>query len=230
MTTPIHIISSMATKALLTDLARMFEKYAPEFVVQVESVGGVDAAKRVQDGEAFDCVVLASNAIDNLLEKGKLVQGSRTDLVISNVAVAVPEGVPHPCIDTEQALKQAVLNAQSIGYSTGPSGVQLIKLFERWSILNQVQDKLVQAQPGIPVGTLLAQGKVSLGFQQHSEMIGVSGIEILGTLPDSVQITTIFSAGIASTSKKPQAVQQLMKYWASANVEAAKLLHGLQTA
>ena len=228
--TPIRIISSMATKTLLADLARLFEAQSPEFSVQIESVGGVDAAKRVQAGEAFDCVVLASNAIDSLLQGGKLVAGSRVDLVHSSVAVAVPAGAPCPDIASEEALKQAVLQATSIAYSTGPSGVELLKQFERWGITGQVQDKLVQAQPGIPVGALLAQGQVALGFQQLSEMMGVAGITVLGPLPRAVQVTTTFSGSVSVTSAQAQAVQALLRFWASEATAQIKLRHGLQAA
>ncbi len=228
--TPIRIISSMATKALLTDLARLFEAQSPEFSVQIESVGGVDAAKRVQAGEAFDCVVLARNAIDTLMQGGKLVPGSRVDLVHSSVAVAVPAGAPCPDIASEAALKQAVLQASSIGYSTGPSGAELLKQFDRWGITAQVQDKLMQAQPGIPVGALLAQGRVALGFQQLSEMMGVQGITVLGPLPDAVQVTTTFSGSVSVTSAQAQAVQSLLRFWASEATAKIKLRHGLEAA
>lgn len=228
MTTPIRIISSMATKPLLADLARLFEAQSPGFAVQIESVGGVDAAQRVQADEAFDCVVLASNAIDKLLHDGKLVAGSRTDLVHSGVAVAVPAGAPCPDISTEEALKQAVLAAATLGYSTGPSGVQLAKLFERWGITAQIQNKLVQAPPGVPVGALIAQGQVALGFQQLSEMRGVQGITVLGPLPDAVQITTTFSGAVSVTSQQPQAVQALLAFWASSAAASTKVLHGMQ--
>jgi len=228
MSTPIRIISSMATKSLLADLAILFESQAPQYIVQIESVGGVDAAKRVQAGEAFDCVVLASNAIDSLMQAGKLVSGSRVDLVHSSVAVAVPAGAPCPDISTEEALKQAVLQAFRIGYSTGPSGTELLKQFERWGIAEQVQNKLVQAQPGIPVGALLAQGQVTLGFQQLSEMMGVTGITVLGALPEAVQVTTTFSGSIAATCVQAQAVQDVLRFWASEATAPTKLRHGLQ--
>lgn len=230
MTTPIRIISSMATKALLADLGRMFEAQAPEFSVQIESVGGVDAAQRVQAGEVFDGVVLASNAIDKLLKEGKLKAGSRIDLVHSGVAVAVPAGAPCPDISTQEALKHAVLQAPSIGYSTGPSGVQLMQQFERWGIAAQVKDKLMQAQPGIPVGALLAQGRVALGFQQHSEMMNVAGITVLGPLPEAVQITTVFSGSVASTATQASAMQALLQFWACAATAATKQRHGLTPA
>jgi molybdate transport system substrate-binding protein len=129
-----------------------------------------------------------------------------------------------------EALKKAVLDTPSLGYSTGPSGVELIKLFERWGLHAQIAHKLVQAKAGVPVGALMASGEVQLGFQQMSEMLGVQGIQVLGPLPDTVQITTTFSGGVSVTSQYPQAVQSLLTFWASPITAAAKQRHGMSAA
>lgn len=151
--------------------------------MRVESVGGVDAARRVAAGEAFDVVVLASDAIDRLLAAGHLVAGSKVDLVRCDVAIAVPEGAPHPSVADEAGLRAAVSAASRIALSTGPSGTALVKLFERWGLADAVRDRLVQAPPGVPVGRLLAEGAADIGFQQFSELLGLPGIAVLGTMP-----------------------------------------------
>jgi molybdate transport system substrate-binding protein len=228
--TTLRLISSMATKPLLADLVALYQAQAPGVQVLVESVGGVDATKRVQAGEAFDGVVLASDAIDKLVSSGHVLAGSRVDLVRSGVAVAVPAGHPVPDISTEAALKAAVLAAPTLGYSTGPSGVQLAKQFEAWGIAEQIKDRLVQAKPGVPVGSLVALGEVALGFQQLSEMLGVAGITVLGTLPETVQITTTFSGSVATSSTQTEALRALLAFWASPACKALKEEHGMHAA
>ncbi|WP_296511228.1 substrate-binding domain-containing protein [Rhodoferax sp.] len=222
-------ISSMATRQVLVALASAYQAQTG-LQLALESVGGVDAAKRVQAGEVFDIVFLASDAIDKLLAAGHLLAGSRVDLVHSGVAVAVKEGAAAPDISSEAAMRAAVLAAPTVSYSTGPSGVALAKLFERWGIADEIQSRLVQAPPGVPVGSLVAQGQVALGFQQLSELIHVKGIRIVGPLPAGIQITTTFCAGIGARSTQEPAARALLAYMASPEANAAKLREGMEPA
>ena len=228
--TTLTLISSMATKALLADLVVAFSAQRPDIAVAVTSVGGVDAAKRVVAGEAFDIVALASDAIEKLAASGHVVADTRVDLVHSAVAVAVPAGTPHPDIATEAALKAAVLAAPTLGYSTGPSGVQLAKLFERWGIAQKIAPRIVTPPPGTSVASLIAKGEVALGFQQLSEMTGVPGIDVIGGLPEAVQIVTTFSAARATVSTQAGAVQGFLDFLASPQTADLKRRHGMTPA
>ena len=219
-------ISSMATRALLAELADAYRTHAGTEVALI-SVGGVDAAKRVAAGERFDLVVLAADAIDRLVGAGSVRAGSRTDLADSGVAVAVRAGAQRPDIGTPAALRDAVLMARSVGYSTGPSGVALIGLFERWGIAELLRGRLVQAPPGVPVGALVARGEVELGFQQLSELMALDGIAVLGLLPDEIAVVTTFAAGVCTASTQPEAARALLDFLASPATDAAKRRHGM---
>lgn len=229
MTPRITGISSMATRALLAELARAYEQRAGVSVA-IESVGGVDAARRVQDGEAFDVVVLASDAIDKLAAAGRVLAASKVDLVHSGVAVAVRAGAPWPDIGSEEAVQRAVLAARRIGYSTGPSGTALVRLFERWGLMPQLEGRLVQARAGVPVGSLVAAGEVEIGFQQHSELIHLDGISIVGPLPPAIQIDTVFCAAVCTASRQPEAARSLLAFMSSAEAADAKRRQGMDPA
>lgn len=229
MASQIRIISSKATQHLLDELLAMYARTSDQKIV-AEAVAGVEASKRARSGEAFDIVVLAANVIDDLMAAGHVVAGSRVDLVCSGVSIAVRSGAPRIDISTVDAVRQAILNAKSVGYSTGPSGVYLTKLFEDWGIAGTIKDRIVQAPPGVPVGQLIAEGKVELGFQQLSELMHLQGIDVLGPLPGEMQIMTIFSAGIAATSSDPQAARQLLAFMASPAAVDAKVRNGMEPA
>ncbi len=229
MATGTRVISSKATQQLLADLVAQFQQQggAP---VTVESVGGVDAARRVRDGEAVDGVVLAAKAIDELMAAGRIHAGSRVDLVRSGVAIAVRSGAARPDIGSEQAVRQAVLAARSLSYSTGPSGVHLARLFERWGIAGQIEGRIVQAPAGVPVGSLVARGEVELGFQQLSELMFLPGIDVLGPLPPEIQTITVFAGGVATAAAQPDAVRALLQFMASTAADAAKRKNGMEPA
>jgi len=229
MTTEIKGISSMATRLVLAELVDAFQRRSGTRVA-IESVGGVDAAKRVQAGEAFDVVILASDAIDKLIASGHVQADSKVDLVRSGVAVAVRAGAPKPDISSEDAVRAAVLAARNISYSTGPSGVALAKLFERWGIAEQIKDRIVTPPPGIPVGSLVAKGEVELGFQQLSELINLEGITVLGPLPPAIQIITTFSAGVCAGSQQAAAVRAMLADMNTPEAAAAKLRQGMEPA
>jgi molybdate transport system substrate-binding protein len=222
-------ISSMATRQLLNELLALYAARGGS-TLQLESVGGVDAAKRVQADEPFDIVFLASDAIDKLVAAGKLDAQSKVNLADSGVALAVRAGAAQPDISSADAVRQAVLAARNISYSTGPSGVALAKLFDAWGITGQLQGRIVQAPPGVPVGTLVARGEVELGFQQLSELINLEGITLLGNLPPEIQITTTFSAAITSASAHKKAAQELQHFLVSDDAAAAKRRQGMEPA
>jgi len=229
MTVRISGISSMATRQALADLADAY-RLRCGVVVTFESVGGVDAAKRVQAGESFDVVALAADAIDQLIATGRVIAESKTELVRSDVAIAVRAGAPRPDIASEDALRRAVLAARTLGYSTGPSGVALAKLFERWGIADAVRERLVQAPPGVPVGQLVANGEVELGFQQKSELIHQDGIAVLGTMPRGIEIVTIFAAGLCAASTQQEAARAWLAFLRSPDTADAKRRHGMEPA
>jgi molybdate transport system substrate-binding protein len=144
------------------------------------------------------------------------------------VAIAVPRGVPHPDVSSEAAVKQAVRTARSLGWSTGPSGVYLEKLFDRWGILEEIRSRIVTAAPGVPVGSLVASGECALGFQQLSELANVPGIDVLGSLPPSIQLYTVFAGGISAHSQHAAAARHVLEYFSSPATAEVKRRHSLQ--
>jgi molybdate transport system substrate-binding protein len=226
---PLKLLSSMAAREVLAELAARYQAGTQQ-AVSCEAVGGVDVARRVQAGEPVDVVVLASNAIDTLLAEGQLVPGSRVDLARSGVAVAVRAGAPRPDISSEEAVKQAVLASTSLSYSTGPSGVYLEKVFERWGILERIRSRVVVPPPGTPVATMVARSSAELGFQQLSELLNQPGIDVVGPLPPALQILTIFSGGIAAVCARPDAARALLDYMASPAAASVKQRHGMESA
>lgn len=219
----------MATRQLLAEVLEGWRQ-RDGTEVQFESVGGVDAANRVLDGEEFDLVVLAADAIEKLAAAGRIVEGGVIDLARSTVAVAVQQGCARPGIETEEALRAAVLSARSLSYSSGPSGRALQQLFARWGVAEDIGRRLVQPPPGTPVGALLARGEVELGFQQLSELMHMEGVDVIGPMPPGLEIVTTFSGAVCASSTQPGAARALLEFICSPAADEARRRHGMQPA
>jgi molybdate transport system substrate-binding protein len=222
-------LSSMATRHILADLARDYEA-RNRIKVDIRSLGGVEAAKLVRAGEPTDVVVLASKVMKSLEAEGHVAQDSIRDFARSEIAIAIPAGSPRPSVGSEQAVRQAILDARRVCYSTGPSGDHLKALCEKWGIADSVLARALVAPPGVPVASLVARKDADLGFQQLSELVGQPGIEIAGALPPEIQAVTVFSAGVSSRSVEPEAAQGLVAYLASAESDDAKRRYGMDPA
>ena len=224
------VISSLAVRAAYLELAPAFEKRSGRRL-ETEWVGMVDIRKRMLAGESADLVIGSAALIDELTAAGKIVRGSRVDLVSSGVGVAVRAGARKPDISSVEALKRALLDAKSIAYSSGPSGVYLAGLFERLGIAQALKGKAYQAPPGVLVGELIARGEYELGFQQVPELRAVgASIDFVGELPSEIQTITVFAGAIPANAKEPEAAKALLEFLTSAEASPVIRKHGMQPA
>ena len=218
----------MATRVLLAELAAAYTA-GHGVEIRFESIGGVDAARRVEGGETFDLVVLASDAMDRLLRGGHLRAGSFRPVADSPMVVAAPDGRPAPDVTHRDALREALLAARAIGYSTGPSGQALLKLVDDWGLRTSLAERLHQSPAGVPVARMVAQGDVDLGFQQLSELQDHPGVAILGPMPPGLELVTRFTAAVAATSAEPATAQRVVDDFASSRHDGLRRRLGLLT-
>jgi molybdate transport system substrate-binding protein len=225
----IKVLSTQATEEAYKELVAQFEK-ASGHKVSTIFTGTLDVQKRLAGGEIYDLVIMAGPAIDEQIKLGKVVAGSRVDLAKSGVGAGVKAGAPKPDISTVDALRKTLLAAKSIGYSTGPSGVYILSMFEKLGVAAEVKPKLTQTPTGVFVGTIVANGTVEIGFQQVSEMSQFAGVDYVGPLPTPVQETTVFSVGTHSAAKEAQAAKALMTFLSAPAAAPAYRKRGLDPA
>src|SRR6201991_32233 len=183
---------------------------------------------RLERGEPVDVLIMVGYALGDLAKQGKVIAGSSVDLVKSPIGMAVKSGAPKPDISSVDALKRTLLAAKSVAYSDSASGVYIsTEMFQKLGIAAEMRDK-ARAIPATPVGEIVARGDAELGFQQISELKPVAGIDIVGQLPADVQKITVFSAGIASVSKEPEAGKALIKFLGSAGAAPVIIKSGME--
>ncbi|MCY0942063.1 substrate-binding domain-containing protein [Streptomyces antarcticus] len=207
-------LSSMATRLILAELSEQI-RLAHGIPVRFESAGGVKIAQRVRQGAEADVLVLADGALAELAAEGHLLGDTVRPLWVSQVVAAMPEGTPVPALRSESDLRAALLSAMKIAYSTGPSGTALLDLITRLDLADTLRDRLVQAPPGVPAGSLLASGEADLAFQQQSELMDLPGVVIVGPLPGDTEITSTFSGGVLAASTQPGRAREVLDLLAS---------------
>jgi len=226
----IRVLSSNATKTLLEEFGPMFER-ASGHRVTLGFGTSQQVAKRVESGEPADLVVITPEAIDQLAKDNKVVPGSRVEIARSLVGIAVRSGAPHPDIRTPDALKKTLLAAKSVTFSdpaTGAtSGVHTAKVMERLGIAAEMKVKYVLGD-GSSTGPIVARSDAEMAIQQISALKPYSGIDIVGPLPDELQLVTILSAGIGAAGQSRNAVQEFIRYMRTPEAAAVIRAKGLE--
>jgi molybdate transport system substrate-binding protein len=212
-----RVLCTNGLKTVMLDLAPEFERaIGTKAVITWGSANGL--LQELEAGAGGDLAILTAEAIDGLIKEGKVVAGSRVDLARSGIGVAVRKGAPKPDIGSPDALRRALLAAKSVAHSkTGMSGIYFPTVLARLGIAEEMKPKIVTPEPGTPVGEVVAKGGAEIGVQQISELLPVAGIEIVGPLPAALQRITIFSAGVLTAAKEPQAARALVQFVATAS-------------
>ena len=183
---------------------------------------------RLERGEPADVLIMVGYALGDLVKKGKVIAGTEVDLTRSPIGISVKAGAPKPDISSADAVKRALLAAKSIAYSDSASGVYVsTEMFQKLGIAAEMKDKARQI-PAEPVAGVVARGDAEIGFQQISEMLPVPGVDIVGPLPPELQQITVFSAGIATVSKEPEAGKALISFLASPAARDAIIKSGME--
>ncbi len=222
----LKVISTRATEELYRELVPRFEMASGHKVTTVFT-GTLELQKRIAAGEAYDVVIMVDSAIDDYIRSGRVVPGSRVDIARASIGAGVRAGLPKPDISSAEALRRALLDANSIGYSTGPSGDYVIGMFQRLGIADAVKPKLKQAPSTVLVASIVASGEAEIGFQQANEMSHYPGVDYLGPLPPELQETTWRSGGIMMGSRAPEAGKALLEFLSGPEAAPVIRKHGL---
>jgi molybdate transport system substrate-binding protein len=225
----IKVLSSIATKEAYVELVPQFES-ASGHKISTTWAGTTAIMQRMDAGEQYDLIVISSTELEQLIKKGKIVAGSRVDLAKTGIGIAVRSGAARPDVSSSAALKQALLAAKTVGYTSGPSGVYMAGLIDKMGIAAEVGPKHRGVPSGGTIGTIVANGGADIGFQQVSELVHIPGIDYIGPLPPDVQCVTVFSCGLQAGAAQPDAAKALVAFLTTSAAKAVMMKHGLETA
>jgi len=209
----IKVMASGAMKEVFLELQHEFE-IRNENRVSISWLPTAQIINRLQNGDVVDLLLLTADKVEELISLGLIAQGTRVDLAVCGIGAAVRSGAARPDISSPMALRRALLEAESVAYSTGPSGIHLENLINKMGIAEQMLPKLIRAKAE-PTGALVARGEAQLCFQQVCELLPVRGIDFLGPLPKKIQKYTTFSAGLHVKAAHANAAKALAVFMAA---------------
>ena len=228
----IRVMTSGAFTAAYLELVPRLEVLTKKkLITAATSIGTGENAipNRLRRGEAVDVVIVADAVLLGFIKDGLIIVDSYTPVARSAIGMAVRAGAPKPDIGTVAALKRTLLQAKSIAYSASVSGEYLTtELYQRLEIADQVMSKSRLIGGGERVGTVVARGEAEIGFQQMSELLPVPGIAHVTPLPPEVQKVSVFSAGVAMSTRDSDAARAVIKFLASPEAAGAIAKSGLE--
>ena len=211
----VNVLTVPALRETFVAAAPYFESQS-SLQVAIEYSGTDDIIKRMEAGEnGIDLVVLDGGSLEELTKHGKIVSGSRVDFAKSRIGMAVRAGAPKPDVSTIEALKRALLASETVAYSRSLSGIHIAGLLEKWGLAEQLRSRIRQPAPGEFVGEMVARGDAEIGFQQMSELVHVRGVDVVGPIPEEIQLVTVVGGGVHARAKAPDGAKAWVAFLAS---------------
>jgi molybdate transport system substrate-binding protein len=223
----VKVIGSSGVASVVGELGRQFEAATGHKVQSDYAVVAV-SKRKIDAGAPFDVAILSPAAIDELIEKGKIVGDTRSRFGRTGLGVAARKGSAKPDISTADAFKRVMLAASSVGHSKeGLSGVQFLAVLERLGIAGEMKGKL-KTYEGTGLARGLAAGEVELGVTGTGPLLATPTVEFLGPLPREIQTYVVFVAGVSSSAQDPAASKALLQFMIAPDAAAVFKAKGLE--
>ena len=207
----VKLLTSNSVRGVLAELTPRFEREIG-YSLEVSYDPAQVMLRRIAAGESGDAAILGVAAIESLVEQGRIERDSVRRIARCGVGIAVRAGQKKPDVGTVEALKQTLLDAPSLTFTTeGASGMHFSRVISDLGIAELVKAK-AHRQTGGLVAEVLARGEVELAVQQIPELLAVEGVELVGPLPEEVQAISTSAGGVFSDAKERAGAQAFLDF------------------
>ncbi len=188
-------------------------------------------AKRLAAGEVYDILLSPPAAIEQAIKEGKVIAETRVPVGRVGAGIIVRSSAAVPNVATVDALKQALLGADSVVYNTASTGLYLDRLFAKLGILDQLKPKATRYPDGASVMEHVIKGKGNeIGFGAITEirMYETKGLKLVGPLPADVQNYTSYDAAVMIGATSADAARAVLRYLATPAAKALFAAKGVE--
>jgi molybdate transport system substrate-binding protein len=229
--TQLTVFLSGAMTQPVREVGAEFAKTTGTKVVYVgDTTGGL--LKRAAAGEKVDLIVVAAPAMATLEKEKRIAAGSRVDLARALIGVGVRAGAASPDLSTVDTFRAALLAAKSVSYvnpaAGGTSGTYFEGLLSKLGIADAMKSKTVYRTQGSEVAAAVAAGDAEIGITFTSELKPNAGVKVAGTLPDAIQLPTIYTAAVSASSTNAAGARLLLRALGGAEGRTAISRIGLE--
>jgi len=225
----LRVLSGNGPRAAVRALCAQFAQATGD-TVDLRFEVNPDVVKKAEAGEAFDVAVGNPPTIERLIQSGKVVAGSRADIGSSGLAVAVKAGAPKPDIATVDAFARALIAAKAVAFpAEGASGLYFVSLVDRLGLKDAMRGKLrpMAAEDCVEI---VARGEADFVVVVATRITGVAGVEVVGPIPEPLQTTIGFAAGVSASTKEPDAARALIRFMTAPAAKATLTANGVEPA
>jgi molybdate transport system substrate-binding protein len=220
-TAELVVRASMGAISGLNALAPAFTRITGHALI-VHQESRAELQQRLMSNAPADLIVQTTSVMDSVIERGKVVEGTSTIFARAAVGLSVKSGARWPDIGTREAFKRTLLNARSICYSLGGSGLVAAQAIEKLGIAEQMKSRTIHSD-GTPAAGYVARGEVEMAIQQRNVSTPVAGTDYVGNLPGDLHEYVVFAIAIMAVSKEQGAARTLIEFVTAP--EAGPLLH-----
>ena len=210
-------IRVLSSAALAPGLSRIAEQYRKDTKnrLRVQYANPQQLERRLGSGETADVLIASPGLMNDQLRRNKIEPDQHVFLGRAGIGVAIRVGAADPDIATLDHFKQTLLGADSIVYSQPGPGVYLEKLFELLGIGEQLKAKTTRYSASSQVLEHVSGGKgVEIGFATIPEIrqFDGKGVKLAGPLPEQIQSTTTYSAGVMTEATDADVAREFIQY------------------
>ena len=181
-------------------------------------------------GDKFDVVIVPPAVMDAFAAAGR-VEAQRVMLGRVGQGLAVRPGAPLPDVSSVDALKRAMLEAESVVFNRATGGQYIENMLRKIGVYDQIEKKTTRYASAGEVMEHLLKGKGrEIGFAPMTEIMlyKEKGLRFVGPLPAEVQQHNAYVASPMHGAANAQAAAALVKFLGTPAAKAALAAGGVE--
>jgi molybdate transport system substrate-binding protein len=210
----IKVLSAGAVEPGLVRAVAAFKK-ASGTEVKIQFNTAPQLAKKLADGEVADVLVAPPGVLDAQAKENKIAAEGRVMVGRVGAGVVMRANATAPDIATTEALKKAVLAADSIVYNTASTGLYIEKVLDKLGIAGEVKAKTTRYPNGEGVMEHVIKSKgneIGFGAITEIKLFESKGLKLVGPLPSDIQNYTSYGAAQLSNSTSKDAAKAFLAF------------------